>query len=77
MWTLSQQHGQIWVGTGLLPANTKSNGPEDMNWTAGFGGAMAISPADATPDEAPRSGDLETARHLGKRVAQMCERFGF
>jgi multimeric flavodoxin WrbA len=22
-WTLSQQHGQIWVGTGLLPANTK------------------------------------------------------
>jgi NAD(P)H dehydrogenase (quinone) len=76
MWTLSQQHGQIWVGTGLLPANTKSNGPEDMNWTAGFGGAMAISPADATPDEAPRSGDLETARHLGKRVAQLCQRFG-
>ncbi|MFW6387196.1 MAG: flavodoxin family protein [Thermodesulfobacteriota bacterium] len=77
MWTLSQQHGQIWVGTGLLPANTKSNGPEDINWTAGFGGAMAISPADATPDEAPRSGDLETASHLGKRVAQMCQRFGF
>ncbi|MCA1797830.1 MAG: flavodoxin family protein [Desulfuromonadaceae bacterium] len=77
MWTLSQQHGQIWVGTGLLPANTKSNGPEDLNWTAGFGGAMAISPADATPEEAPRSGDLETAHHLGKRVAQMCERFGF
>ncbi len=21
--TLSQQHGQIWVGTGLLPSNTK------------------------------------------------------
>ncbi len=23
-WTLSQQHGQVWVGTGLLPSNTKA-----------------------------------------------------
>ena len=75
MWTLSQQHGQIWIGTGILPANTQSNGPEDINWTGGFGGAMAISPADATPEEAPRSGDLKTAHHLGKRVAEMCQRF--
>jgi multimeric flavodoxin WrbA len=73
-WTLSQQHGQIWIGTGLLPANTKENGPADTNWTAGFAGALAISPADAPPDEAPRSGDLATAKHLGKRVAEFAAR---
>lgn len=69
--TLSQQHGQIWVGTGLLPANTKAHGPSDVNWTAGFAGALAISPSDASPEEAPRTGDLETARLLGKRVAEL------
>ncbi|MEM1049210.1 MAG: flavodoxin family protein [Pseudomonadota bacterium] len=68
--TLSQQHGQIWVGTGLMPANNKENGPDDVNWTAGFSGALAISPADASPEEAPRAGDLETARLLGKRIAE-------
>ncbi|MFM0043042.1 MULTISPECIES: flavodoxin family protein [Paraburkholderia] len=73
-WTLSQQHGQVWVGTGLLPANSKASGPSDVNWTAGFTGALAVSPADASPDEAPRSGDLETARLLGERVAQLAAR---
>jgi NAD(P)H dehydrogenase (quinone) len=68
--TLSQQHGQIWIGTGLLPSNKKEHGPDDVNWTAGSAGALAISPSDASPDEAPRSGDLETARLLGERVAQ-------
>ena len=52
-----------------MPANTKAHGPADVNWTAGFGGALAISPSDASPDEAPRAGDLETARLLGARVA--------
>jgi len=75
-WTLSQQHGQIWVGTGLLPANAKASGPSDVNWTAGFGGALAVSPSDASPDEAPRSGDLETARLLGVRTAQIAARLG-
>lgn len=69
--TLSQQHGQIWVGTGLMPSNTKANGPEDVNWTAGFAGALAVSPSDATPEEAPRKGDLDTASLLGKRVAEI------
>lgn len=71
MWTLAMQHGQIWVGTGLMPSNAKAHGPGDVNWTAGFGGALAVSPSDASPEEAPRSGDLETARLLGKRVAEM------
>lgn len=74
-WTLSQQHGQIWVGTGLMPSNKKSSGPNDVNWTGGFGGALAVSPSDASPDEAPRAGDLETAMLLGKRVAEISRVF--
>jgi NAD(P)H dehydrogenase (quinone) len=72
-WTLSQQHGQLWIGTGLLPANMKANIPADLNWTAGFAGALAISPSDASPEEAPQSGDLETAKLLGKRVAEFAK----
>ncbi|AEQ98074.1 tryptophan repressor binding protein [Xanthomonas oryzae pv. oryzicola BLS256] len=41
-----------------------------MNWTGGWGGALAISPSDASADEAPPSGDLETATLFGKRVAE-------
>ncbi len=67
--TFAMQHSQIWIGTGLMPANTKAHGPDDTNWTAGFGGALAVSPSDASPEEAPRKGDLETARLLGARVA--------
>ncbi len=72
--TLSQQHSQIWIGTGLLPSNTKAHGPDDVNWTAGSAGALAISPSDASPEEAPRGGDLQTARLLGARVAQWAAR---
>ncbi|MFC4273148.1 NADPH-dependent FMN reductase [Sneathiella chungangensis] len=72
--TLSQQHGQIWVGTGLLPSNQKQHGPDDVNWTGGFAGALAVSPSDASPDEAPRKGDLETARLYGERIAQIAVR---
>ncbi|MEM5431088.1 flavodoxin family protein [Cupriavidus oxalaticus] len=74
LFTLSQQHGQIWVGTGLMPANRKENGPSDTNWTAGFAGALAVSPSDASPEEAPRIGDLKTAESLGQRVAQIAAR---
>ncbi|MCE2574271.1 flavodoxin family protein [Komagataeibacter sp. FNDCR2] len=74
LWTLSQQHGQIWVGTGLLPANTKANGPADVNWSGGSVGVMAISPSDASTEEAPREGDLETGRLLGLRVARIASR---
>ncbi len=73
-WTLAMQHSQLWIGTGLMPSNTKAHGPADVNWSAGFGGALAISPSDASPDEAPRAGDLETARLLGVRVAETAAR---
>ena len=71
---LSMQHSQIWVGTGVMPSNAKAHGPDDVNWTAGFAGALAVSPSDASPDEAPRKGDLETARLLGVRVAEMAKK---
>ncbi|TYL43757.1 MULTISPECIES: flavodoxin family protein [Dickeya] len=74
-WILSQQHGQIWVGLGQLPANKKTSGPDDINWSGGFAGAMAISPSDASPEEAPRSGDLKTAELLGQRVSEIAARF--
>jgi multimeric flavodoxin WrbA len=72
--TLAGQHSQIWVSLGIKPANTKANGPDDVNWTAGSGGAYAIAPADAAPEEAPRKGDLETARLYGRRIAELAAR---
>ncbi|MFM2421496.1 MAG: hypothetical protein RL291_26 [Pseudomonadota bacterium] len=67
--TLAMQHGMIWVGVGLKPSNTKAHGPNDVNWTAGQTGLLAIAPSDASPEEAPRKGDLDTAKLFGARVA--------
>ncbi|MDE2362782.1 MAG: flavodoxin family protein [Hyphomicrobiales bacterium] len=67
--TFAMQHGQIWVGTGILPSNRKEHGPQHVNWTAGMSGLLAVSPSDASPEEAPRAGDLETARLFGRRIA--------
>ena len=67
--TLAMQHGMLWIGTGLMPANTKAARHGDINYVAGSTGALAVSPADAGPDEFPNAGDLETARLLGERVA--------
>ncbi|WP_321867078.1 flavodoxin family protein [Paraburkholderia tropica] len=73
--TLSMQHGMIWTGTGMLPANTKAATRDDLNFVGGFTGLLAQSPADASPDEAPPSGDLETAKAFGTRVAAVTERW--
>jgi NAD(P)H dehydrogenase (quinone) len=72
--TLAMQHSQIWVGTGLMPSNKKEHGANDTNWTGGFGGALAVSPSDASADEAPRKGDLETARLFGRRIADVAKK---
>lgn len=77
LWALSQQHGQLWVGTGLMPANKTESGPADVNWSGGFAGALAISPSDASAEEAPRSGDLKTAELLGQRVAELASKFSY
>jgi NAD(P)H dehydrogenase (quinone) len=72
--TFALQHGQIWVGPGVMTSNKKDSGPQDTNWMGGFSGALATSPADASPEEAPRKGDLETARLLGVRVAELAKK---
>ena len=72
---LAMQHGGIWVGNGMMPANAKASGRNDVNWMGSFSGAMAQSPSDASAAEmAP--GDLETGRRLGQRVAAIAARLG-
>lgn len=70
LFTLAMQHGMVWVGTAMLPSNSKAAGRNDVNWLGAFAGAMAQSPSDASPDEGPLPGDLETARRFGARLAQ-------
>ena len=67
--TLAMQHGMVWIGTGMLPANSKAATRNDVNYLASSAGAIAQSPSDSTPDEGPLPGDLETARQFGARVA--------
>lgn len=73
MFTLAMQHSGIWVGTGMMPANSKAARRDDINYVGSFSGAMAQSPSDSTPDEMP-AGDLETARLFGRRVAVVTAR---
>ena len=74
--TLAMQHGMWWIGTGLHPANKKDSTRNDVNWLAGFGGALAQSPSDASPEEGPLPGDLETARLFGARIAEAAKKRG-
>jgi NAD(P)H dehydrogenase (quinone) len=67
--TLAMQHSMLWVGTGLMPSNTKAASRDDINYLGSFGGLMAQSPSDAGTDEAPTTGDIETAKAFGVRVA--------
>ncbi|MES3014026.1 MAG: flavodoxin family protein [Pseudomonadota bacterium] len=69
LFTLSQQHSMIWVGTGLMPSNSKAAQRNDVNYVGSFSGAMAQSPSDSSPGEM-LPGDLETAKLFGARVAE-------
>jgi multimeric flavodoxin WrbA len=72
--TLAMQHSGIWVGTGLMPSNAKSAKREDVNYVGSFAGAMMQTPSDASADEV-NSGDLETARLYGERIAKIASQF--
>jgi NAD(P)H dehydrogenase (quinone) len=65
---LAAQHRGIWVGMGMKSSNTKASQRDDINRMGSFLGPMAQTPADATPEEMS-SGDLDTARLYGARVA--------
>ena len=70
LFTLAMQHSGIWVGTGLMPSNTKAAQRNDINYVGSFAGAMMQTPSDASADEVVQ-GDLETARLYGERIAQV------
>jgi NAD(P)H dehydrogenase (quinone) len=74
--TLAMQHSMLWVGTGLMPSNKKDADRNDVNWLGSFAGAMAQSPADASPDEGPLPGDLKTAELYGARLAALAKKLG-
>lgn len=64
------QHGMLWVNLGLMAGSKDS----DMNRVGGWIGAMAQSD-DASPEITPIKSDLDTARYLGRRVAEMANKF--
>ena len=69
--TLAMQHSMLWVGSGLMPANSKAATRDDINYVGSFSGLMTTSPSDAGVDEAPPKGDIETAKLFGQRVAEV------
>jgi NAD(P)H dehydrogenase (quinone) len=69
---LAAQHGMIWVPLDLYPGSCSSAGTiTDLNRLGAWLGAMSQSDRDAALEVAPNAGDLETARYLGRRVAQV------
>lgn len=73
MFHLAMQHGGIWVGNGMMPANSKAATRNDVNWIGSFSGAMSQSPSDASAAEM-FPGDLETGKQFGQRVADVARR---
>lgn len=72
----AMQHSMIWIGLGHN--NTCKDGdqgnPNEINRMGSYFGAMAQSdnkPSDITPPK----GDLETAKILGKRIANLTKKF--
>ncbi|MEV7791174.1 flavodoxin family protein [Streptomyces sp. NPDC087512] len=72
---LAAQHGMHWVNLGLLPGWNSSAGSEhDLNRLGFSLGAAGQADVDLGP-EAVTKADVETARHLGARVARAARRF--
>ncbi|EMF00567.1 flavodoxin family protein [Streptomyces mobaraensis NBRC 13819 = DSM 40847] len=72
---LAGQHGMHWVSLGLHPGwNTSEASENDLNRLGFFLGAGAQSNNDQGP-EGVHKADLETAAHLGRRVAEQARVF--
>ena len=69
LFTLSQQHGMLWAGTGLMPSNAKDSTRDDLNYVGSYAGLMTATPSNASPDEMV-PGDIATAKAFGQRVAE-------
>jgi len=75
MTLFAAQHGMLWVGLDLKPGNDNSNGSvHDLNRLGSWLGAMAQSNGDQGPNDTPIKSDLDTAAHLGQRVAETVRR---
>ncbi len=75
MFTLAMQHSGVWVGTGMMPSNSKAATRDDINYVASSSGLMTATPSDAGVDEMV-AGDLATAAVFGKRLADVTARLG-
>ncbi len=71
--TLAMQHSMLWVGTGMMPANSKAATRADINNVGSSSGLMTATPSDASPDEMV-PGDIATARQFGERLASVVAR---
>ncbi|WP_223670302.1 flavodoxin family protein [Kangiella shandongensis] len=75
MSVFAAQHGMAWLGLGLMPGNNSSNGsPDDLNRIGSYLGAMAQSNADQGSEVVPPQSDKDTAKALGKRIADFTAR---
>ena len=70
--TLAMQHGMLWVGTGMMPSNSKAATRDDVNYIASSAGLMTATPSDASTDEMVK-GDLATAAKFGERLAEVAK----
>jgi NAD(P)H dehydrogenase (quinone) len=73
MFTLAQQHGMLWVGTGMMPSNGKAARRDDVNYLSSFAGLATATPSDASVDEMVE-GDLRTAKLFGQRLRDAVSR---
>jgi multimeric flavodoxin WrbA len=73
--TLAMQHSGLWVGTGMMPSNSKAATRNDINYVASSAGLMTTTPSDAGVDEIP-GGDIATAKKFGERLAEVAARLG-
>lgn len=73
--TLAMQHSGLWVGTGMMPSNSKAASRDDINYVASSAGLMTTTPSDASVDEMV-AGDIATAKAFGERLAAVAARVG-
>jgi NAD(P)H dehydrogenase (quinone) len=75
---LAMQQGMIWVGNAEMPpqlAGTDTMPMDAINRVGSFSGLMTQSNALSGADIVPPSGDIETAKRFGKRVAEITAKF--
>jgi NAD(P)H dehydrogenase (quinone) len=72
--TLAMQHSGLWVGTGMMPSNSKAATRDDINYVASSAGLMTATPSDASTDEMV-PGDIATAKVFGERLKAAVAKF--